>query len=193
MAVAGLLIAPSAAHPTILGDRSVAEVVRATGGWVPMHLAFMTAAALAIVGLAGVMAVHEDALGRAGRAAYAALLVGATLTIGAMAAEAAVFPEVARRAPQVLDFDGPVFGNAAVRGIAGLWVLFPIAMIVIGLAAFRAGTYRNAGLALAVGAGAWTALEFPFVPYAGPVATFAWSATLLWWGVILWRAASDPA
>jgi hypothetical protein len=194
LAAAGLLIAPSAAHPTILGDRSVAAVVRATGGWVPMHLAFMAAAALSIVGLAGVVALHDDDLGRVGRAGYGAFVVGVVLTIGAMATEAALFPTVARRAPDVIAFDGPVLGNLAVRAIGGLWVLFPVGMVVIGLAAFRAGVQRSAGLALALSAGAWTAFEFPFVPYLGPLATFAWSAALVWWAAVLWRAApSAPA
>jgi hypothetical protein len=66
-------------------------------------------------------------------------------------------------------------------------------MVVLGLAAWRAGSHGGAGLALALAAAAWIALEFPFVPYLGPAATFAWSAALVWWGAIVWKAATPRA
>ena len=188
MALGGLLIAPSAAHPSIIGDRSVAEVVMATGGWRAMHLAVLWGGALTVIGAAGIVTLYEDGLGRVGHAALAAVFVGAVVTAGIMATEAVMFPAVAEHAPHLIDVDGPVIGDFGARVGGSFSVALPLGLAVLAGAVFRRRDHRAPALMLALGAFGWIAFQLPFVPYLGPAATLVWSAAQVWWGRVLWRS-----
>lgn len=187
--VGGALIATATPHPTILGERSVAEVVNATGGWAVMHFALLLGCFLGIYGVTGIVAVHEGRLGGAGTRWTTAVVFGLVVTACVMAMEAVWFPEIATRAPELLDVDGPIVGNWALRVAGAPAMAFPVGLGVLGWLAFREGTHRRAGIVLAATAGAFVALALPFVPYAGPLATVAFGGAICWWGWIgFWSA-----
>jgi len=186
---AGLLVAQTLLHPSIL-DRPVSDVVRDTALWTLMHLAGLIVAVLGLLGAAGLVAVHGDRMGGLGRAGLVTTLVGSCAAGGVAAVEAAVFPVLAERAPDMLDLDGPLLtswpfllvGVAAVGWILGLGM--------IGAAAARSTVFpRAAGILLAVGSVLFLVLEIPFVPVVGQPSGVLFGAALAWWGWLLWEAA----
>ncbi|HUR76434.1 MAG TPA: hypothetical protein VMZ22_00675 [Acidimicrobiales bacterium] len=187
--VTGLGLALSAPHPSVLGDRVTADVVLSTGEWRFIHYALLVACSAGILGVLGMVAVHGDRLGRAGQLALFATMLGFFATGAVMLIEAVMFPDVARAAPQVIQFDGQIFGQFWMRVAGGVAALFPFGLAALGLLAYRVGPYRNAGAALVAGVAAFMALGFFFVPVGGPVSNVAFGAVVAWWGAIVWRAA----
>jgi hypothetical protein len=184
----GALFTTATPHPSILGDRSVAEVVVATGGWAAMHYAVLVGCICGVFGVGGIVAVHGGRLGRAGDVALFFTIVGLVVSAGVMAVEAALFPEVARRAPEVLAIDGPVLGLWPLRIAASTAAGLPLGMAALGWLAYRDGAYRGPGIALAASGVGWVLIAGPFVPYVYPFATALFGAAIAWWGYVLWRS-----
>lgn len=175
-------------HPNIFGV-DVARVVRDAAGWQLIHLLVMAGSIAAIFGAAGVVAVHGRRLGPAGDAALALTVVGASMTVGIMFAEAFAFPVLAERAPELLELDGPLMGTVPVRlalALAGGW---PIGLVILGVLAARSDLAPRAGRWLAATTVGFVVLGGPFVPVLGLVATLASAAVHVWWSRILWSAA----
>ena len=189
-----LLIAVTFLHPSIF-DRPVSDVVlEAAAWWVPVHLAGLVVFALTVFGAAGIVAAHGDQMGRLGRAGLIVTLVGAGCTGALAAVEAAVFPVLAERAPDLLRLDGPLVASwpFAVVGVAALGWLLGLGMI--GAAAARCSVFpRAAGVLLAVSSFLFLALEGPFVPVLGLLAGVLFGAVLIWWGWLLGKAAAGPS
>jgi hypothetical protein len=192
LSVLGALFTTATPHPSILGDRSVAEVVVATGGWAAMHYAVLVGCIFGVFGVGGIVAVHRGRLGRAGEVTLFFTIVGLVVSAGVMAVEAVLFPEVARRAPEVLAVDGPVLGLWPLRIAASTAAGFPLGMAALGWLAYRDGAYRGPGIALAASGVGWVVIAGPFVPYVYPFATALFGAAIGWWGWILLSTGSSP-
>ena len=194
LAISGLFVgAATPWHPSIF-NRPVHEVVDDFPAWTVLHIVTLGAALLALVGAAGLVAVHEDRLGRLGTAGLVAVLVGVGAVSGLLATEAIVFPILADRSPELLALSGPLMRSPLFIAAGALGAGWFLGLAMIGVAAARARLFgRGPGLALAISALAFVALAGPFVPVAGPVAAVAFGATHVWWGWLLFRNASPPA
>ena len=188
MAIAGLSWAVATPlHPSIF-EGDIAGVVQRTDAWVAIHLLVLVGAALAVVGAAGIVAAHDGELGWLGDATLVAIAVGGALTAGIVLVEAVAFPELATRAPELLELDGPMLRSAAVVLAVGLAGLYPVGLGVLGLLAARASLAPTAGRWLAATTVAFLVLAGPFVPVVGVLATFAYAGVHLWWAGIVWTA-----
>jgi len=183
--VAGLLTATAAPHPSIMGDRSVADVVLTTGTWRLMHYAVAIGSIALAIGVMGLVAAHNGRLGSLGYVAMVAVIVGCVVTAAIMVMEAVVFPLIAARMPEVIAFDGPIIGSMWLRLGGSLAGGLELGLVAIGVLAYREGTHRNAGLALIAGPLGFLTLGLWFVPYVGPLSTVAFGASIGWWGWIL--------
>jgi hypothetical protein len=137
--------------------------------------------------------LHGRRFGRAGDVALAVMLVSAVATAAAGLLEATVFPLLAHTQPDAIAFDGPIFTAPLFRALSGPWLLFPFVFAALGALAWRAGDHLGAGRALAVTGVGFFAFGMWFVPVVGVLSSLALGVVLLWWGVILWRAATSPA
>jgi hypothetical protein len=194
LALSGLFVgAATPWHPSIF-TRPVHEVVHDFPAWTLLHVVTFAAVVLAVVGAAGLVAVHEGRLGRLGTAGLIAVLVAVGAVCGLMATEAIVFPILAAQDPQLLALSGPLMRSPLLAAAGALSAGWFLGMAMLGVAAARARLFgRGPGLALAISAIAFLALAGPFVPVAGPVAAVAFGATQVWWGWLLWHYASPPA
>ena len=175
-------------HPSIL-VRPVAEVVRETEVWEPLHVAFALMFVFAAIGAAGLVAVHGDRLGRSGQVGLVLTLVGAIGGLGIGIVEAMAFPVLAERLPEVLALQGPLLTSWVFIGLGLLWLAWAVGLTLIGIAAARAALYpRAAGVLLAVGTVAFHALGAPFVPVAGILSGLLFGAAQIWWAWLLWRS-----
>jgi hypothetical protein len=175
-------------HPSIL-VRPVADVVRETEVWEPLHLAFALMFVFAALGAAGVVAVHGDRLRRLGQVGLVLTLVGAIGGLGIGIVEAMAFPVLAERLPDVLALQGPLLTSWVFIGLGLLWLAWAVGLTLIGIAAARAALFpRAAGVLLAVGAVAFHALGAPFVPVAGILSGLLFGAAQIWWAWLLWRS-----
>ena len=94
-------------------DRPVGEVVRHTEMWEPLHVAFTLMFPLAFIGAAGLVAVHGDKLRSSAGWACALSFAGVIGGVALGAVEALAF-RPAERAPDVLEFEGPLSTSCAV-------------------------------------------------------------------------------
>ncbi len=204
LAISGLLLAAlTPFHPSILGVRDIAAVVRETTMWRAIHLAWVVSSLLNIFGAAGIVAAYRGRLGRPGQAALAVTIVGATATAYVMFLEAVAFPQIARDSPELIgdlfNRDGPMLSSPPVFALTALAAGLLVGFAALGVAAARSGVHVGAGAALAASAAAFAAFEGAFIPVVGLLSTLAFSAVLLWWGWLLWRdgrnavAAERPA
>lgn len=181
-------------HPNILhGD--LAQEVLDDGLWQLTH------AVMFGVGIAGVFAaagiVSLLGAGRRGSIILGVTIVSGVATSAAGLLEATAFPLVARRAPELIAFDGPLFSSSLFRAMTGPWLLFPLCLAALGALAYRSEPYRRAGATLALSGVGFFVLGMWFVPIVGPLSSVAFGAALLWWAAILWRVtpavAADPS
>lgn len=181
-------------HPNILQD-DVAHAVLTNRTWQITHIAMYVVGLAGVLAACGVVAAHDDRLGRAGQAALAVTVLGAVVTAGTGLLEAAVFPEVARRTPELIAFDGPIFTDPLFRILSGPWMLFPAGFVAFGILAYRDGAFGHAGAALAAAALGFMLFGMWFVPVIGPASGVVFGAVLVWWGWLVGRlgpATSSP-
>jgi hypothetical protein len=179
-------------HPNIfVGD--LAETVRHTHSWQAIHLLVMAGCILAIVGSAGIVALHDSGFGRPGRWTLAGIVVGAVVTASLMFTEAFAFPLIAEEAPHLLELDGPLLGSLPLRALLVVAGAYPIGLAVLGLLATRAGVAPSAGRGLVVAVVGYLVLAGPFLPVVGVAASWALAAAHLWWAVVLWNAGAASA
>jgi hypothetical protein len=175
-------------HPSIF-DRPVDEVVRDTDVWQPIHVVAIFVFALAFIGAAGLVAVHNGRLRRLGQVGLVLSFAGA---IGGSALgyfEALAFPVLADRDPQLLELSGPMFTSWLAIGAGVLALGWALGLAVIGVAAARAAVFpRAAGVLLAVGGPAYLALGGPFIPVAGVLSGVLFGGVQLWWGWLIWTS-----
>lgn len=183
---AGVLVLAELAHPDAL-DLGFA-VSSGQTFWPAIHVAWVLAVVLTLVGLAGLVARHGAALGRLGIAGALLAVPGLVSASGLFLTEAFVFPVLAREHPALLDLDGPLLGSLTLRlvgGLAGLWFL---GLILVGVAIERARVLpRGAGMVLAVSTVLFGALEGPFLPVAGDLAVVLFAGAQIWLGWALMR------
>lgn len=182
-----LLVSFVPLHPSILGDRPIADVVLHTATWRAIHLAMVVAPLLAAFGVVGIVA----ALPGAGRLGGAAIVTSATGAVAAAAVgflEAFAFPLLAEHQPEMLELNGPLLGSVLFRVVAAPAVGYPLSFAVLGLAVRRLPALRLPGNALLLGGVAFVVFEGPFVPVLGVGSTAALAAVQLWWARALWRA-----
>lgn len=193
LAVSGFVVAAGTPwHPSIF-DRPIDEVVRSFGAWTALHAIAVFVVMLALIGAAGLVAVHEGRLGRLGQAGLIVTLVGVVGAAGLLAVEAIVFPVLADRAPELLALDGPLLTSRLFIGAGLLSFGWPLGLAMLGIAAARAGVFHRApGVLLAVSGPAFLALEGPFVPVAGPLSAVVFGVAQVWWGWLMWRTAAVP-
>lgn len=174
-------------HPNILKGH-IAEDILGDGMWTLTHAAMFLVGVAGVFAAAGLVAVHNGRLGQRGSVALVATVVASFATAAAGAVEATALPLLAKQSADLVTFDGPMFGAPLFRAITGPWLFLPLCLAGFGWLAFREGTYRNAGAALAVGGATFFALGMWFVPVVGVLSCVALGAALLWWAAILWRA-----
>jgi hypothetical protein len=144
---------------------------------------------LALIGAAGLVAVHHGRLGRLGPVGLFVTLVGVFGAVSLSAVEAIVFPVLADRAPELLAFNGPLASPLFIA--AGVLALgWPLGLAILGFAAARARVFPRApGILLAISGPAFLALAGPFVPIAGVLSAVVFGASQIWWGWLMWRTA----
>jgi hypothetical protein len=190
----GVLLLAELAHPDALAI-GFAESSRQSL-WPALHVAWVLASILTLVGLAGLAARFGAALGRLGIAGILVAVPGLVVTAGLFLTEAFVFPVLAREDPGLLDIDGPLLGSTTLRltgGLAGMWFL---GLVLVGLAVERARVLpRGTGVLLAVATVLFAALEGPFLPVAGELAVLLFSAAQvrLGWALLTHSRAPVPA
>jgi hypothetical protein len=190
----GVLLLAELAHPDALAI-GFAESSRQSL-WPALHVAWVLASILTLVGLAGLAARFGAALGRLGIAGILVAVPGLVVTAGLFLTEAFVFPVLAREDPGLLDIDGPLLGSTTLRltgGLAGMWFL---GLVLVGLAVERARVLpRGTGVLLAVATVLFAALEGPFLPVAGELAVLLFSAAQvrLGWALLTRSRAPVPA
>ncbi len=189
---AGVLLLAELAHPDALGIGFAASSRQTL--WPAVHIAWTLVVVLTLFGLAGLIARFGTVMGRLGVVGAVLAVPGLVVAGGLFLTEAFVFPLLAREDPGLLDLDGLLLGSAAFRlaaGFAGLWFL---GLVLVGFAVERARVLpRGAGMALAVAAVLFAALEGPFVPVAGDLAVVILGAAHVWLGVALLRAGQPAA
>lgn len=190
LAVSGFVVAVALPwHPSIFAH-PVDEVVRDFGAWTALHAIGVVVFILALIGAAGLVAVHEGRMGRLGQAGLTVTLVGVVGASVLSAIEAIVFPALADRAPEFLAIDGPLFTSPLFISAGVLALGWPVGLSLVGVAAARAGVFPRApGVVLAVSGPAFLALGGPFVPVAGLLSAVVFGGVQVWWGWLLWRAA----
>jgi hypothetical protein len=188
LAASGILVAAALPwHPDIL-RHPLDQAVRAFPAWAALHAAGALAAVLSLVGASGVVAAHDDRLGRLGRSALLVSFVGSLAATALFAVEAITFPVLAAQSPQLLAPGGSLTGSRLLIGLAGLAVAWPVGLLLLGVAAARAHLFPvQAGVLLALTATAFLVLYVPFVPVAGPLAVVAFGVAEVCWGWLLWR------
>lgn len=185
----GVLLLSTIPHPDVF-ETTFADAALATPSWVVTHAALVVAAILSIFGLAGVYLPRADRLGRLGSAGFALAVPGLVVAACAFYWEGFLLPVIARHAPEVFAWDGPVVGSWGVRtgALAGLWFL---GLVLLVVALVRSGVVpRVAGLTLVASAVAFAAFEGPFVPVLGVLSTLALAASHAWVGLALWTGAT---
>ena len=187
--VAGLLLLPVALHPDVF-ESTFAHVALDSALWVPMHAALVVAMILSLVGLLGLYGRHAGELGRLGAVGFGMAVTGMVVAACAFFWEAFLLPPIAREAPGLLAWDGPVVTDWGVRASAlgGLWVI-GLAVLGVPLARNRV-VPRAAALTLTLSALAFAVLAGPFVPVLGPLSTLAFAGGYAWVGAALWAGAS---
>lgn len=185
----GVLLLTTVPHPDVF-ETTFADAALDTPSWVVTHAALVVAAILSIFGLAGVYLPRADRLGRLGAAGFALAVPGLVVAACLFYWEAFLLPVIARHAPEVFAWDGPVVGSWGVRtgALAGLWF---VGLVLLAVAMVRSGVVpRVAGLTLAASAVAFAAFEGPFVPVLGVLSTVALAASHAWVGLALWTGAT---
>lgn len=193
LVVSGFIVAVALPwHPSIFAH-PVDEVVRHFGAWTALHAIGVVVSILALIGAAGLVAVHEGRMGGLGQTGLTVTLIGVFGTSALSAMEAIVFPVLADRAPELLAIDGPLFTSPLFL-TAGLLALgWPLGLSLLGVAAARAGVFHRApGVVLAASGPVFLALGGPFVPVAGPLSIVVFGGAQVWWGWLLWRTRDTP-
>lgn len=178
-----LLVLSSPFHPNVLaGD--VARLVLETRGWAAIHLAtagWVLAGWWAVVVTVG---AHRRWWGRRGGAVVVAASVGAFVLVAVMLVEALAFPAMAREAPELLTFDGPLVDSVALRATLALGGGYFAGLVGVGMLLATTPGWERTGRLLAGATVGYVAIAGVFVPVAGHLATVAFGAALAWWG---WR------
>ena len=191
---AGLLILPTVAHPDIF-DVGLAAASLQTY-WAVGHAAGLLVVVLSLFGLAGLAVSHRARLGRLGVMGLVGAVVGLVAAAGLAAVEALVFPPLARAAPELLAFDGPIAGSWWFRALGGLALLWLLGSVLLGIAVEQAGVLpRGRGALFATGAFAFAAFAGPFVPVLEIVGIVLLAVAHAWSGAALVvgrRASASP-
>ncbi len=177
-------------HPNILKGH-FADAVLDDGLWRLTHAAMFLVGIAGVFASAGMVALHGRRFGRVGSVVLMATIVTGFSTAAAGALEATALPLLAKEAPQLIDFDGPLFTAPLFRALTGPWLFYPLCLGALGLLAYRDATHRTAGGALSLSSVAFFALGMWFVPVVGPISCVAFGGTLAWWAAILWRATAE--
>lgn len=181
-------------HPNILTG-SVARDVLDDPLWRVTHTAMFFTGLGGIFAAGALVSLVPTRSRLLGTWLFAATVVAGVSTAATGLVEAATFPILAERAPEVLAFDGELFFSPWFALLSGPWLLLPLCLAAFGVLAYRDGTHRRAGLALAIGGVFFFGPGMWFVPVVGPLSCFVFGAALLWWAAILWRGptAADAA
>ncbi len=151
---------------------------------------------LALFGLAGLAVSHRGRLGRLGVMGLVGSVVGLVAAAGLSAVEALVFPPLARVAPELLAFDGPIAGSWWFRALGGLALLWLLGSVLLGIAVGQAGVLpRGRGALFATGAFPFAAFAGPFVPVLEIVGIVLLAVAHAWLGAALVvgrRASASP-
>jgi hypothetical protein len=189
---AGLLIVLGMLHPDIF-ETTLADVALNNAAWVPIHVAAVAEVVLTLIGLTGLYAARADWLGRLGAVGFVCAVIGLVMTACVAYAEAFLLPVIARKNPEVFDWDGPVTTSWAVRITTGMALLWLVGLVLLGFALWRSGIGpAGAGLTLAVAAVAFSVFGGLLLPVLAPLSTLALAVGYAWVGVALWTGAMGP-
>lgn len=180
--VAGVLVsAASVAHPNVLqGD--VPRLVLETRGWVAIHLATAASVVAGWWAVRSTVQRHRARWGRRGDAVVLATAVGAHLLVAVMVVEAVAYEAIARHAPELLTFDGPLAGALPLRAVLAVGGLYFAGLVGLGVLLRAEPGWRGVGTGLVVATVAYVTLAGPFLPVVGPMAMVGFGAAQVWWG-----------
>jgi hypothetical protein len=187
---AGLFSLPGLLHPdifeTTLGEAALEPL------WVPIHVSALAVVALTLLALPGLYGSRAARLGRLGAIGFAVVVPGLVLTGAVAWVEALVLPVIARDHPEVVDWNGPVTTDWAVRAGTLLALLWFVGLFLLGLALWRARAVpAGAALTLVVGVAASAVFGGLLVPVLSPLAFLLLTAGQVWIGVAL-VSGNDP-
>jgi hypothetical protein len=103
----GLLLLTTARHPDIF-ESTLAAAALDTPPWTATHAALIAATILSLVGLSGIYLPRARRMGRLGALGYACAVPGLVLAACALYWEAFLLPVIAREAPELFAWDGPI-------------------------------------------------------------------------------------
>ena len=187
---AGALLVLGTLHPDIFAT-TLAEVSHQTL-WVPIHVAALVAVVLTLFGLTGLYGTRAERLGGLGAAGFVCAVLGLVMTACVAYAEAFLLPVIARRNPELFDWDGPVTTSWPVLVTTGMALLWLVGLVLLGVALWRSGVLpARAGLTLAVAAVAFSVFGGLLIPVLAPLSTLALAVGYAWVGLALWTGAQD--
>jgi hypothetical protein len=187
---AGFFSLPGLLHPdifeTTLGQAALQPL------WVPIHLSALVVVVLTLLALPGLYGSRAARLGRLGATGFALVVPGLVFTGAVAWAEALVLPVIARDQPDVVDWDGPVTTDWAVRAGTLVALFWFVGLLLLGLALWRARAVpAGAALTMVVGVTASAVFGGLLVPVLSPLAFLVLTAGEVWIGVALWSG-TDP-
>jgi hypothetical protein len=157
----------------------------ASSAWFIVEIAYVLAATLLILGLAGLYLTQGEQAGSLGLIAFLLALAGTVMLAGADWSAAFFGPWLVEAAPEVLDVEPA--GTMAI-GLILTYVLFTLGWFLFGLASLRAEVLRrSAGVLLMIGAVLALVLVFLELPFEVVVL----GAAIAWMGYALWSSAAD--
>jgi hypothetical protein len=186
---AGVLLLPNIAHPNVFST-DFAHAALHTRLWVPIHAGLTVAMILSLIGLLGLYAGRAERLGRLGAVGFVLGVIGMVIGACAFYWEAFLLPPIAREAPGLFAWGGPVVTSWGVLSgaLGGLWM---VGLCLLGIALWRARAVpRTAALTLAASAVAFALFAGPFVPVLSVLATVAFTVGYVWVGLALWTGAT---
>lgn len=193
LALSGVpLVVVAVFHPNIFHTGFTAA--SATGSWVVLHLLAAAAMVLTLFGVVGLYARQAGRLGGLGLYGLLLAVPGIVVVACVVYLEAIAMPVLAAQAPALLALDGPLLGSVLLRATAALAAGYPVGLILLGIATWRAGILpAGAAITFTVGTASFSVFEGLFVPVLGIASTVLFAAGCGWLGHAIWSAAPDSS
>ncbi|MBM3941922.1 MAG: hypothetical protein FJ316_03170 [SAR202 cluster bacterium] len=123
-------------HP--FGELEGAEVTM-RWNWVPAHTFHFLGAMFTLLGIIGLYARHDGALGRLGAIGFVIAFIGTAMFVGTGMFTAWVWPVIARHVPAFVAPGGPLFNDSSTVGFtAAPYALMTLGYILFGAAMLKA-------------------------------------------------------
>jgi hypothetical protein len=165
-------------------DSVALSVLSVSGTWFVVHLLYIIAQLIWLVGLIGLYARQAEKAGVLGLTAFLMTFFGAALLFAWEWSETFLWPVLAQATPHLLDHPDPNLIQALDASQNIHWLLIGVGGILFGVATLRAGVLpRGAAVLLIVGAAAGFVSNFVVeIPLVGLLGALG----LAWMGYAVW-------